>query len=567
MTVIVQPTSALPAELPPWRADLAAGLTTALVLVPQAMGYALLAGLPPLTGLHAATLALLVYAVLGSSAALAIGPVAMDSLLTAVALSSLDLPDPAQRVAAAGLLAAMVGATLVVMGLLRLGYLTNFLSTPVVLGFSSAAAVLIVLTQAAALTGLPATRAADLVGLLGHIGRHVAQVRGTVLAVGATAVVALVLLQKHRPQWPRSPMVLIAATLATECLPWLHSLPRVGAVPRALPGPHLQDAALSWGQTLAPHALTLALVAFVEAYSVAKRYVERCGEPRPSREMVALGAANLASAASGGLPIAAGLSRSAVLMAAGGRSRWTGVITAVAVLTVTLALGPLLARIPTAALAAVVVVSVSSLIDIGALRRVRQVKPLDAALLAATSLVTLAAGFLWGIGLGVLLSIAAFLVESTRPHMAVLGRIPGSQAYRSIARYPHAEQIAGLLLVRVDGQLYFGNVAFLRDQMAALEAAAGAGLEAVILDASGINQLDSTAETELARLADGYAKRGIRFGLASVKGPVRDVMQRSGLWQRLGRDRLYFDIPYAVAALRPSQPIDPEDPDALTPAI
>lgn len=548
------------------RADVVAGLTTALVLVPQAMGYALLANLPPIAGLHAATLALVVYAVVGGAPALAIGPVAMDSLLTAAALATTGLTDDGDKLAAAGLLALMVGAVQVAMGTLRLGHLTNFLSAPVVSGFTSAAAILILLTQLPPLAGLPSTTASEIVPVFRYLAERAREVHVDALAVGLVSIAALRFLEKRWPTLPRAPIVLTLATLVVSFVPGLEGIRRVGDLPRALPSPHLRMPDATLLEQLAPHAFTIAFVAFLEAYSVAKRFAETHGEPDPSRELLALGAANFGSAASGGFPITGGLSRSAVLVRAGARTKLAGAVTAVAVLLSSLLLAPLLAKIPKTALAAVVITSVATLIDPDAVKRIKQVKPTDLVWMVAAFGVTLFAGFQMGIAAGVVGSVGAFLFESTRPHVAVLGRIPGTTTYRNVLRYPEAEPVPGFLIVRIDAQLYFGNATFLREKMAELEAAATEPVKAIILDASGVNQLDSSAEGALARLLDGYEKRGVRFAVASVKGPVRDVLKRSGLWQRLGSEHLFLDVHAAVEALRPP-PETPEVPRALSPAI
>ncbi len=563
---VPRPSAIAPAEPSVFRADLVAGLTTALVLVPQSMGYALLAGLPPIAGLHAATLGLVAYALLGSTPALAVGPVAMDSLLTAAALAGLGLASDGDKLAAAGLLAVMVGLAQLAMGALRLGHLTNFLSNPVVSGFTTAAAMLILMTQVSALLGLPATSAGEMIPLVRHVVSNLPRALPAAVFVGLGSVAALLFLEKRWPTIPRAPIVLTAATLLVQAVPALSGIARVGTLPIALPGPHLRMPDASTLEHLAPHALTIAFVAFLEAYSVAKRYADLCGEPKPSRELAALGAANLASAASGGFPITGGLSRSAVLMRAGAKTKRAGIVTAIAVLLSALVLAPLLAAIPKAALAAVVATSVASLIDRPAMRRIFQVKPIDGLWMLVSFAITLVAGFQWGIAAGVLVSVGAFLFESTRPHVAVLGRIPGTTTYRNVLRYEEAEQVPGMLLVRIDSQLYFGNATFLRETMAELEQEAKQAITAIVLDASGVNQLDSSAEGALSRLLDDYEKRGIVFALASVKGPVRDVMKRSGLWKRFGRGRLFLDVHAAVTSLRPPAPTQ-EIARALSPAI
>jgi len=530
------------------RADLVAGLTTALVLVPQAMGYATLAGLPPIAGLHAATFGLVAYALLGSSSALAVGPVAMDSLLVGAALSAVVPVEAPNRLALAGVLALLVGGLQVAMGALRLGHLTNFVSFPVLTGFTTSAALLILANQLPSLLGLPAAPSSDLVPLVVHLVRSVHGVSIATAVVGFGSIALAIYLEKKHPRRPRAPIVLAVATAFVAFVPGFELVVRVGTVARSLPHPALSAPSIAEVRSLAPFALTIAFVAYIEAHSVSKKFAERCGEPNPSREFLALGASNLVSGLTGGFPITGGLGRSAVLVRAGARTRLAGAVTAGVVLVTTLALGPFFSLVPRAALDAVVVTSVVALVDVTALRAIARVAPRDALWAAISFVATLMFGFQWGIATGIAFSLGAFLHESTAPHVAVLGRIPGTTSYRNRMRYPEAECVPGVLVVRIDSQLYFGNATFLREKMAALEAEA-AGVSSVVVDASGIGQLDSSAEAALSRLVDGYDRRNVRFAIASVRGPVRDVMKRSGLWKRLGRERLFLDVHSAVQAM------------------
>ena len=533
------------------KQDLVAGLTTAMMLVPQSMAYAMLAGLPPIVGLYASTLPLLVYALVGSSPFLAVGPVAIDSMLTAAALAPLAAQGSPEYVAYAALLAGMVGLVQVAMGTLRLGYLTNFISLPVLTGFTAAASIAIGLSQVPPLLGVGGARGQGTLALIHHVVTSLPKTKPATLVLGLLSIAALELLRKKRPQFPRALVVAIAASVLVLLVPFFRDVATVGTIPQGLPPFRLPTLDRSIVESLAPSATTLALIAFLEAFSVSKAFAEKSGhEPMPNREFGALGAANVAASLVGGYPITGGLSRSAVNANAGAKSKLAGAITATVVLLALVLLTPLFARIPKAALAAIVVTSIVALVDVPTMKRLYRVKRSDFGMLAATFAVTLGIGFTEGILFGVALSIGFFLYETTKPHVAVLGQIPGTTVYRNVARYPQAVQVPGFLIVRVDAQFYFGNVTFLRETLARLEAESSTRIHAVVLDASAVNNLDSSAEAALDRVFADYEKRGIDFAVASVKGPVRDVMKNAGLWQRLGKKRLYFDVHDAVEHLR-----------------
>lgn len=533
------------------RRELVAAATTALVLVPQAMGYALLAGLPPAAGLRAATLPLFAYAGLGSSPAVAVGPVAMDALLAGAALTAVGA-EGTSRVALAALLALFVGGLQIAMGALRLGRLTELVSMPVLLGFTAAAAVIIALTQVPAILGVAPTSASALAPLVRHVLAEAPSARAPIVGVGVVSIASMAALERLAPKVPRAPLVLLVTSLLVALVPALAAVPVVGEVPRTPPsGAWLSlDVDTDVVLGLLPYAATIALVAFVESYAVAKRFAATCAaEPQPSRELVALGASNVVSACVSGMPIAGGLSRSAVQVRAGARSRVTGALVGAFVLVLALAAAPLLARVPRAALAGVVLVSAIGLVDRAAIARLRTVKPTDLVFTVVTIVATLGLGFGFGIAVGVVASIAGYVRSTTRPHVAVLGRIPGTTAYRNVDRFPEAVPIPGLLLVRIDAELYFGNATFLRETIDRLVEARG-DVRAIVLDASGVNQLDASAEAELAALVDRYERLGVCFALASVKGPVRDVLRASGLWQRIGDDKLFLDIHAAAERCR-----------------
>jgi SulP family sulfate permease len=531
------------------RGDLAAGATTAVMLVPQGMAYATVAGLPPVVGLYASTVPLLAYALLGSSRHLAVGPVAIDSLLVFAAVGSVAQPGSEGFVAYAALLAAMVGGLQVLMAVGGLGFLANFLSRPVVVGFASAAAVIIAVNQLGALLGFELPRGEGFLGVVVAAVRGFGNVHGPTVGVGAGTVVFLVLLRLWKPRAPRA----LFAVMLGLLLAWVLDLARegvrvVGDIPAGLPSMSLPVfAPVVMGQ-LFPSAVAIALVGFTEAMSVgrtfAARHRYRIGA---GRELLGIGVANLAAGFFQGYPVTGGFARSAVNEQAGARTGVAGVVTAGLVASTLLLFTTALAHLPSAVLAAIIIVAVLQLVDVREAARLWRVKKGDLALLALTFVATLALGILAGIGIGIAASLIWFVVRSTRPHFAVLGRLPGTEIYRNVKRYPQVKTFPGLLILRVDAEFYFGNVTFLEDTLRDLEERSDAPLRAVVLDASSIDQLDSSAEAALRQVHADYREREIQLYFSGVKGPVRDVMASSGLYDCVGRGNFFFRNEDAVS--------------------
>lgn len=545
------------------KADLVAGLTTAVMLIPQAMAYAMLAGLPPIHGLYASTLPLLGYAIFGSSPQLAVGPVAMDSLLVAVAVGAIASLGSEAYLAAAISLAFMVGVIQITMGAARAGFLTNFLSRPVLSGFTSAAALVIAISQLPHLLGVELGR--DLathqvvVAALVRIG----EVSLPTLGLGLSALVVLIVLQRVSPRFPRALLVVVLGSLVV----WLTGLDQrgvaiVGEVPEGLPMPAWPTLSLDTMRTLAPAALAIALLSFMEAISVSKALATKRspkGGPRvridANQELIGLGVANLLGSFVRGYPIAGGLSRTAVAAQAGARTGMAGVFTAAVVVATLLFFTAAFHYLPKAVLAAIIASAVAGLVDVAMIRRLWQVERSELGVLALTFVATLGIGIVEGIGVGVVASLALFVIRATRPHTAVLGRLPGSEVYRNLARFPEATPPEGVIVVRIDAQFYFGNVDFLERTLDGLLAdAAGEGrrIHAIVIDANSMNRLDSSADAALREIDEDLRERGIRLYFAAVKGPVRDMMARSGLAEQLGADRFALTVHAAVEAARRS---------------
>ncbi len=537
------------------RSDLVAGLTVAVMLVPQSMAYAMLAGLPPIMGLYASTLPLVAYLVFGTSRQLAVGPVAMDSLLVATGVSLVATPGSPHYVAAAIVLAAMVGLIQTGMGLARLGFLVNFLSAPVISGFTSAAAIVIGLSQVQHLLGIASERSSTLVGLLHALVPQLSHAHLPTVAFGIAAVALISLIKRW---FPRVPGALTAVGIAT-LLSWLvgaetRGVNVVGSVPSGLPSLGWHALSMQDVQTLAPTAVMIALVAFMEAISVAKAMASKHRyEVDANRELIGLGASNLAAFLVGGYPVTGGLSRSAVNDQAGARSPLASLFTAGFIALSLLFLTPSFYHLPKAVLAAIVLAAVAGLIDFREPIRLWRVRRSDSALLMFTFVATLFVGIAQGILLGVLASLGAFIQRSTRPHTAVLGRLPGSDVFRNVKNFPEAAPIEGVLILRMDATFYFANVAFFKDYLERLLRETAAPIHTVVIDASSINDLDSSAERALCETTSKLRGSGIDIRFANVKGPVRQVMKRSGLWNLLGDDHIHLDLALAIDAITEAQ--------------
>lgn len=533
------------ADLP---ADLVAGLTVAVMLVPQGMAYALLAGMPPVAGLYASTVPLVAYALVGSSRALAVGPVAIMSLLTLAGVGALAEPGSAEFIGLAGLLALMVGVLQLALGLLRGGVIVAFLSHAVVSGFTSAAAIVIGLSQLRHLIGVP-LEAGRPVGQVVEALTRIGEAHLPTLALGLGAI-ALLLAGRHLH--PRFPTPLVVVVLATLLVGWFglgeHGVRTVGAVPAGLPLPRLPEAPLAAVLDLLPTALAIAFVGFMESVAVARSLAAKDGERIDAdRELVGLGLANLAAGVLAAFPVTGGFSRSAVNHQAGARSGLASIVTALLVALTLLALTPLFAQLPQAALAALVMVAVAGLIDTHEPGHLWRVRRSDALTLGVTFAATLLIGVEPGILIGVGFSLAVFVWRSAFPHVAVMGRVDDLGVWRNLSRYPEARPAPHLVVLRPDASLYFANATYLRDvvERALAEREEVRGL---VLDLSAVNDVDAVGLSGLERLLAELDQRGLDVHLAGMKGPVRDVAARAG-WQERHAERAFHPgIDHAVLA-------------------
>lgn len=546
-------------------ADALAALIVTIMLIPQGLAYALLAGLPPEAGLYASIAPLLAYALFGSSRVLAVGPVAVVSLMTAAAIAPLAAAGSPAYWAAALALALLSGLMLLALGVLRLGFLANFLSHPVISGFISASALLIAASQLRILLGIRA-EGDTLPALLRSLAAHAAGTHWLTLAVGAAATAFLFWVRKglrpllvsfglaQRPADMLAKAGPVAAIAATTALAWAfdwgaQGVKLVGAIPAGLPPLTLPafDAAL-WRELAGP-ALLVSIVGFVESVSVGHTLAARRRQRLdPDQELVALGASNVSAAFTGGFPVTGGFARSVVNFDAGAQTPAAGILTAAGIALASLALTPALYYLPQATLAATIVVAVLSLVDLDMLRRTWSYSRTDFAAVAVTLLATLGLGVETGLVAGVGVSLALHLWRTSRPHIAVVGLVPGTQHFRNVLRHP-VRVSPRLLGLRVDESLYFANARALEDavneQVARLPQ-----LRHLVLQCTAINEIDASALESLEAVMERLHAAGIALHLSEVKGPVMDRLQRADFLGRL-TGRVFLSHYDAVRELAP----------------
>ncbi len=527
--------------------DMSAGLTVAIMLVPQSMAYAMLAGLPPVIGLYASTIPLLVYALFGSSRQLAVGPVAMISLLVYTGCSKLAEPGSSEYIAMVLLLALMVGAIQFLMGVFRMGFLVNFLSHAVIGGFTSAAAIIISLSQLKHLLGIELDAQHSVIHLIYESARRITDANAVTVAIGLTSIVILLVLKWKVPRFPAPLLVVVAGTLAAY---FLHlekaGVAIVGAVPGGMPGFSIPVVSTNSMGLLLPAALTIIFVGYMESISVSKFIAARKKYRIDANiELRALGLANTAASFFSGYPVTGGFSRTAVNFHAGARTNLSSVVTAVLIILTLLFFTPLFYYLPNAVLASVIVVAVLSLIDLEGARHLFRVKRTDGWTFVITLLVTLFVGVQQGIVVGVVFSLLIFVRRSAHPHIAELGYVERENVFHDIARYPNAKTYPHVLLFRVDASLYFANMAFLENHLRKM-VEKKPDLRCVVLDLSGVNDIDVVAIDTLERLMEDYRERDIKFLFAGMKGPVRDLAENAGWKGKYGNRVTYPSLQHAL---------------------
>lgn len=560
--------------------DLIAALIVTVLLVPQSLAYALLAGLPAEVGLYASILPLVAYALFGTSRTLSVGPVAVIALMTATAIQGLGIEDPAQYRMAAVLLALLSGLMLMALGLLRFGFLANFLSHPVVAGFITASAIIIALGQVRHLLGISAG-GDNVPELLHTLWQGLPALNGTTLMIGSSCLVILLLSRRQLPRLLKAaglseqragliaklvPMLIVIASIVAVRLLSLdqNGVALVGTFPSGLPQFVLPDFDPDlWGR-LVLSAFLIALIGYVESVSVGRTLgAKRRQKIDPDQELVGLGIANCTSAFSGGMPVTGGFSRSVVNFDAGARTQAASIMTAVGIALVTMFLTGTLAWLPQATLAATIIVAVLSLVDFSILSGTWRYSRSDFTAVTLTMGVTLLLGVELGVLCGVLTAIGLHLLKTTKPHMAVVGNVEGTEHYRNVNRHS-VRTHPWILSLRVDESLYFANAAFLEEQIIQ-QLADRRQLRHIVLMCSAVNEIDISALEMLESINRQLGELAIGFHLSEVKGPVMDALKRSDFLRHLN-GRVFMTHHQAVERLiaeeeRASSSPPPDSPE------
>jgi sulfate permease, SulP family len=497
-----------------------------VLVIPQSMAYAALAGVPPIAGLYAAMVSLVVYAVFGTSRFISVGPVAIDSLLTAAAVAPLADGDTATYVALTAALTLMVGLMQVTAGLARLGALVNLLSVPVVVGFTTAAALTIGVTQLKDFLGLEkvSSTGTSVLDAARAIGPRLDSLDLVTTTLGVVGLALIVGLRRWSPKVP-GPLLVVAGLTAVTALLDL-SIDTIGDIPSGLPRPRLPDAGLADLRSLLPSAAAIALISYMESISTGQTFARRTRtRVEPDRELIAVGLANAAAGLLRGMPVAGGFSRGAVNFDAGARSPLSGVVAAVFIVGSLFLLTPVLALVPTLALAAIILSALGSLIDVSGMRSIARVRRSDLYALLATALATLVLGPLPGLGIGAAVSFGLFLRQYSKPHMPELGLVPGEGVFRNVRRHRTVTDPT-LLVVRVDAPMSFVGARQITDHLAEV-VEQRREVRHLVVDASAVTTIDFTGLELLGELAEQLHSAGVELHLAEVRGPVRDVLERA----------------------------------------
>jgi SulP family sulfate permease len=521
------------------RPDLVAGVTVAALMIPQSMAYVHVAGFPPVVGLYCSVVPLLVYAVFGNSRTLAIGPVASISLITAAGIAGVADTGSYEYVELAATLALLSGALAVGLGAGRLGFLMSFLSDPVLTGFIGGVGVIILVTQIESMAGLPVATSTQVVGELPRLVRELGDVSWPDLAFGL-GTVALMLITRRWRRFPSALVAVVGAMVVVWAFDLAADVDVVGAVASGLAPPQVPVLDLDLVGALLPTAVAVTIIGFIETMALDKTGSNAPGARLDANdELIAFGATNVSAGFFQAIPVLGVPTRTAVAIRAGARSQLTGVVAAATALVVLLVATDLFRYLPVSALAGVVLVAAFGFFKVAKAREIWATKRADFWLGMITFVATPTLGLEWGIAIGGILSLVVVVYRVAHPHLTVLGRQPGTDAFRAIERHGGLETHDGVLIVRIDAPLFYANASFVTDHVESLTSAAAAPVRALVLDFSGVDDLDATAATALHRLIDDLRVADIDVYLANVRDGVRDVLEGAGLISVVGPERFF----------------------------
>ena len=536
-----------------FKGDLVAGITVSIILIPQGIAYAMIAGLPPIYGLYSALVPQLMYAIFGSSRQVAIGPVAMDSLIVAAGVSTLALTGSTSYISIAILLAFVVGSIQLLMGLFRLGFIVNFLSRPVISGFTSAAALIIGFNQFRNLLGVDFVRSNQIQDVVEDIWRQIDGYHLATTVIGIIAMIVILFLRKVNKKIPNSLVVVGIGILLIKFFgDSFEGVAIIRDIPSGLPSFSVPVIDIDQIKELLPIALTLVLVGFLETISIGKSLEAKQDEYRirPNQELIALGLANMVGSLFKAYPSASSFSRSAINQESGGTTSMSAIISVLMVIFTLLFLTPVFYFLPKTILAAIIIVAVFNLINIKEAKHLWKTNNLDFWLLFATFISTLFFGIEYGIFAGVGLSIIILIFRTSKPYIAVLGAVPDSDFYKNSERFKNVIIEEDVLVIRFDAQLFFANASYFRDNLDELAAKKGKALKLIVIDSESINRVDSTGVDMLLERIKYYKKKDITFYFAGVKGPVRDALFRAGLLDVVDLNHFFMNIYTAVKYYR-----------------
>ncbi len=526
------------------KADVVGGFTVGVVLIPQGIAYALIAGLPPIYGLYSALLPQLMYLLFGTSQRVAVGPVAMDSLIVAAGVSTLAVAGTDTYIAFTLLLAFCVGVIQLLLGIGKLGFIVNFLSKPVISGFSSAAAIVIGINQFKNLSGIPIPRSNRLQEIVYAMFLEIDKVEFQTLAIGLITVVILFIIKFTKSKLPGPLLVVVLGSVA---LYFLHNtLPNVAVlkeIPSGLPSFEFPRITFKMVSDIFPIAMTLAIIGFLETISIGKAIEKSTDDVMiaPNKELIALGMMNIVGSMFKSYPSTASFSRSAVNEDAGSKTGLAALFSMLVLVLVLLFLTPYFYYLPKAVLAGIIIVSVIKLINYKEAIRLWYLNKSDFWMLMATFSGTLFLGIKEGITIGVVLSLMMLIARTSKPHVAVLGRIPNTNIFRNVNRFDGVEVDDAILILRFDARVYFANSNYYSEVLQKKVEEKGEKLQLILLDFECINGVDSTAIQMLETAIDFYNDKQIKIFFSNVKGPVRDMFTKSNIVGKIGSDKFFIN--------------------------
>ena len=532
-----------------FKGDLFAGITVGIVLIPQGIAYALIAGLPPIYGLYCALVPQVMYAIFGSSRQVAIGPVAMDSLIVATGVSTLALVGSENYISIAILLALMVGTIQLIMGIFNLGFIVNFLSKPVITGFTSAVALIIGFNQFRNLLGLDFVQSDQIQIILQGIWLELGNFNYHTATIGLISMIIIIISRRINKKIPNALMVVILGVLLMKYFGNIFTnVSIVKEIPSGLPKFGIPEFDFDLIRNLMPIALTLVMVGYLETISIGKSLEAKQDEYRirPNQELIALGISNMVGSLFKAYPSASSFSRSAINYESGAKTGMAALISVVMVLITLLFLMPLFYYLPKTVLSAIIIVAVFGLVNFKEAGFLWKANQLDFCLMLSTFIATLFLGIEFGIITGVGLSLIVLIFRTSRPYVVELGKVPNSNFYKNKERFEEVVLDEDVLVFRFDAQLFYANASYFRDRLEQMMDNKGSALKLIVLDAESINRVDSTGVEMLKERILFCQKKGIIFYLAGVKGPVRDDLFKSGILEIISLDHFFMRANQAV---------------------